>query len=207
MHVMTGTATKQQADIVPLSGRQIGWRQRHRQALLAWSILTPILIYYAIFNIIPVLLNLLVSFTSWDGFSEIQWIGVNNYLTYLKDPTYLLILANTAVFALVILLVQTPLAFFIALLLNQKVAGLGIHRAFWYVPTLTSAGGDGPGRNTVHRPLWRCPERVAQGAGDGAGDLDDECHCHAPFHHPVFHLARSGWAGDTFSGGPARDSC
>jgi ABC-type sugar transport system permease subunit len=85
------------------------------------------------------MLNLFVSFTNWDGFSDIQWVGLSNYLTYFKDPMYLMVFVNTTLFALIILAIQTPLAFFVALLLNQKVLGLGIHRALWYIPTLTSA--------------------------------------------------------------------
>lgn len=115
------------------------WRQRHREALLAWAILAPILIYYAVFNIVPVILNMIVSLTDWDGFSAIHWIGLTNYLHYFKDPSYLLMLGNTAVFTIIILVVQTPLAFVAALLLNQKVFALGLHRSLWYVPTLTSA--------------------------------------------------------------------
>jgi multiple sugar transport system permease protein len=37
------------------------------------------------------------------------------------------------------LIFQTVIAFFIAILLNQKVFGRGLYRALWYVPTLTSA--------------------------------------------------------------------
>ncbi len=52
---------------------------------------------------------------------------------------YPLIMLNTAFFAITILLVQTVLAFFIALLLNEKLVGRGAYRALWYIPTLTSA--------------------------------------------------------------------
>lgn len=115
------------------------WYHRHRQAFEAWIILAPILIYYFVFNIIPVLLNLSISFTRWNGISGTpQWIGLTNYLLYLKRP-YPLIIFNTALFAFSALIIQTTLAFFIAVLLNQKVFGRGLHRSLWYIPTLTSA--------------------------------------------------------------------
>ncbi len=67
-----------------------------------------------------------------------RWVGLMNYRVYLYPP-YPLILFNTTLFAVVILVFQTGLAFFIALLLNEKVFGRGLYRALFYIPTLTSA--------------------------------------------------------------------
>jgi ABC-type sugar transport system permease subunit len=49
------------------------------------------------------------------------------------------VILNTVLFAVSILVLQTGLAFFVALLLNAKIKGRGLFRAAWYVPTLTSA--------------------------------------------------------------------
>jgi ABC-type sugar transport system permease subunit len=117
------------------------WRHntRNRHTLEAWIILTPVLIYYAIFNVIPIVLNIGVSFTQWRGvFQRPQWVGFDNYLRYLEPP-YPLILFNTALFAVTALVLQTVLAFFIAIALNQKLRARGLYRALWYIPTLTSA--------------------------------------------------------------------
>lgn len=122
----------------PIGGWQ-QWRHRHRHALEAWLILTPILAYYLIFSIAPVVLNISLSFTRWNGISGApEWIGVNNYLQYLRGD-YPRIIFNTALFAVSALVLQTTIAFLIAVLLNQKVFGRGLYRALWYIPTLTSA--------------------------------------------------------------------
>jgi multiple sugar transport system permease protein len=135
--VSSPSTTKVQSAAQP-SGWQ-SWRWRNRHALEAWIILTPVLLYYAVFSIIPVLLNLSLSFTRWNGISGApQWIGVTNYLQYLRSP-YPLIIFNTVLFAIASLLIQMVLAFMIAVLLNQKVFGRGLYRALWYIPTLTSA--------------------------------------------------------------------
>src|SRR5687768_17565081 len=119
--------------------RRQRWRYRHRQAIEAWIILTPLLLYYCLLSVVPVLLNLAISFTRWNGISGApQWIGLQNYLQYLKPP-YPLIIFNTVLIAVSTLLIQTILAFFVAVLLNQKLFGRGVHRALWYIPTLTSA--------------------------------------------------------------------
>lgn len=138
MTTTTPSITDQPA-LTSASERWRRWFYRRRQTVEAWVILLPVLIYYFIFNITPVLLNLFVSFTRWNGISGApEWVGLANYLAYLKSP-YPLIVFNTALFAFSALIIQTTLAFFIAVLLNQKVFGRGFHRALWYVPTLTSA--------------------------------------------------------------------
>lgn len=112
---------------------------RRRQTIEAWLILTPILLYYSIFFLFPVITNFYVSFTRWNGIQGApQWVGLANYVQYLKPP-YPLIVFNTLLFAVIILLVQTGMAFLIAILLNQKVKGRGLFRALFYIPTLTSA--------------------------------------------------------------------
>ncbi len=117
------------------------WRERNssRQTFEAWLILTPILAYYLIFNVLPIGLNIVVSLTEWRGvFSPLKWVGLANYRRYLEPP-YPLILFNTALFAVATLLFQTVGAFFIAVALNRNFFGRGAVRAIYYIPTLTSA--------------------------------------------------------------------
>lgn len=129
----------QQQAAPPAISRWQRWRYRHRHALEAWLILTPILLYYLIFSVAPVVLNISLSFTRWNGISgSPTWIGVNNYAQYLRGD-YPRIIFNTALFAVSALVLQTTIAFLIAVLLNQKVFGRGLYRALWYIPTLTSA--------------------------------------------------------------------
>ena len=115
------------------------WRHKHRQTLLAWTILTPVFLYFAIFSLAPIIINTALSFTKWNGIvGSPEWVGLDNYLRYLKPP-YPLIIGNTALFSIGILTIQTTIAFLIAILLNQRVRGLGLYRTLWYIPTLTSS--------------------------------------------------------------------
>ena len=116
------------------------WRFHHRQAFEGWLILTPILLYFSFFFLFPVVSSLVLSFTRWSGLSgSPTWVGFGNYVRYFTDPTYRQVIFNTVLFAVSILLLQTGIAFLIALLLNAKIRGRGLFRAAWYVPTLTSA--------------------------------------------------------------------
>jgi ABC-type sugar transport system permease subunit len=116
------------------------WQFRHRHAVEGWTILTPILIYYAVFFLVPVFASVYLSFNKWSGLSGApQWVGIDNYKRFVTDSSYRTILGNTLLFAISILLVQTGLAIVVALMLNAKIKGRGIFRAAWYIPTLTSA--------------------------------------------------------------------
>ncbi len=123
-----------------LGGRFRRWRFRHRQAFEGWLILTPILLYFSFFFLFPLVSSLYLSFTRWSGLSgSPTWVGLANFRRYLTDPSYVQVIFNTTLFAVVILVLQTSIAFFVALMLNAKIRGRGIFRAAWYVPTLTSA--------------------------------------------------------------------
>lgn len=138
----TTRSSAHQAAAFPLSRQERfrRWRFKHRHAVEGWAILIPILVYFSFFFLIPVVANLVMSFSKWSGLSgSPEWIGLANYRRYLTDPSYLQVIFNTILFAVAILLIQTTLAFFIALLLNSKVKGRGIFRSAWYIPTLTSA--------------------------------------------------------------------
>lgn len=123
----------------PAPGRARRTSQKRRQTIEAWVILTPILVYYSVFFLFPVVANSYVSFTRWNGIQGApQWVGLANYKQYLAKP-YPLIVFNTLLFAVSILVGQTALAFLIAVLLNQRVVGRGVYRALFYIPTLTAA--------------------------------------------------------------------
>lgn len=121
----------------------IGWWQRFRyrnhDALLAWTILIPVLLYYTLFAAVPVFLNVIVSFSDWNGISTPNWVGFANYFRYFQDPLYSQIFFNTAFFTSVSLLIGIPVGLIVAVLLNQKLRAMGLYRALWYIPVVTSA--------------------------------------------------------------------
>src|SRR5260221_1074639 len=106
----------QPSTVLTRSEQRRQWRHKHRDAILAWTILTPILIYFLLFNIFPVSLNIFVSFTEWNGIAGSPvWTGLKNYTEYLRGD-YPLIIGNTVIFTVAILALQTTLAFWIAVL-------------------------------------------------------------------------------------------
>ncbi len=112
--------------------------RQHRDQTLAWTILTPILIYYFFFSIVPVLTNLVISFTDWNGFNAFHFVGLKNYFRFFEDKYYRQVFSNTAYFAVVSMVIGLPLGVIVALMLNQQIRARGIYRTLWYIPTVTS---------------------------------------------------------------------
>jgi multiple sugar transport system permease protein len=120
-------------------GRVPRFRHRHRNAIQAWIILAPILVYYILFAVVPVIANIAVSLTHWNGINgDPVWAGVDNYLRYLQGPR-LQALLNTALFAVATLVLTTVLGLLIALTLDQKIRLVGLYRSAWYIPSITGA--------------------------------------------------------------------
>lgn len=113
------------------------FKRRHRDGVAAYAILTPMLIYFLVFSILPVIFVIYLSFTEWNGMAGWPaFIGLSNYKTFFTNIDYIITLVRAGVYGFFILFFNVVIGFFIALLLNQKVRGVGLIRTIWYLPVL-----------------------------------------------------------------------
>nr|WP_297991850.1 sugar ABC transporter permease [uncultured Actinomyces sp.] len=90
---------------------------------------------------IPILLTFILSFTNTRLISPNppQFIGMENFVrAFTDDPTFIRSLANTVLFALVVVPFQSILALALAILVNQKVKGVTAFRTMIFMPVVTS---------------------------------------------------------------------
>jgi multiple sugar transport system permease protein len=115
------------------------WRWRNRQTVIAFSVLTPLLLYFVVFTWVPILVMVAISFTEWN---VIQWpptfVGLENYQEILTDKYYHNVMWRTATIGGTVLVLEMVVAFGIALLLNQPLKGRAIYRTIWYLPVVIS---------------------------------------------------------------------
>jgi multiple sugar transport system permease protein len=135
---MNSTTTLPVVPRLTVLGRWRRYSRRNRETVLAWTILVPILIYYFFFSILPVVANLALSFTDWNGFTPLKFIGLKNYLRFFMDNYYRQVFFNTTLFAVLSMVITLPLGILVALLLNQQIKAKGLYRTLWYIPTVTS---------------------------------------------------------------------
>jgi multiple sugar transport system permease protein len=105
----------------------------------AWWYLLPATLVLLIFHILPVIYSFLLSVHRGTLKHPIQhFIGAQNYLDLLEDSGFWEAMINTVFFALGSVPLGMFFALLVALLLNQKIKGLGIYRTVYYLPVITS---------------------------------------------------------------------
>lgn len=83
-----------------------------------YLLIAPVVIYYALFWLRPVIMTLINSFKSAAGAFTFQ-----NYLMVLTDPDFLIALRNTAIIVAFSVTLEFLGALFLALLINRKFVG------------------------------------------------------------------------------------
>ncbi|MBR4073299.1 MAG: sugar ABC transporter permease [Clostridia bacterium] len=99
--------------IKPLSKRI--WEYRSSYVLLS-----PFILLFLVFTVIPVLASVLLSFTSFDMLQMPQFLGFDNYIRmFLEDDIFTKALKNTLVFAIITGPLGYILSFIVAWLINE----------------------------------------------------------------------------------------
>lgn len=117
------------------------WRKPHnrRELTAGLSFLAPSMIILIVFVFIPVLWAFRLSFTSWEARSTADsFIGVANYIDLLGDPDFWNTVKNTLYFTAMKIPADIVLSLGIALILNQKLRGIGLFRTVYFLPVITS---------------------------------------------------------------------
>jgi ABC-type sugar transport system permease subunit len=100
--------------------------------------LLPLILILLVMRVYPITVAIARSFTNWDGIYQSDWIGLQNYIEFMRDGPFLMILRNT-----LILLLNVPLQVFfgllIAMLLYERILGWKFFRAVIYTPQIISA--------------------------------------------------------------------
>jgi multiple sugar transport system permease protein len=121
------------------SERFATWRWRHRQVLIAYAILTPMILYFLVFTWIPIVVLAIISFTEWN---VVQWpptfVGLKNFIQIFSDPYYHKVVGVTLTISLSTLALNMIVGLSVALLLNEKLRGRGTFRTIWYLPVVIS---------------------------------------------------------------------
>lgn len=109
------------------------WRgQRNGMLFVA-----PWVIGFLAFTLIPMLSSLYYSFTSYNAIKPARWVGLQNYaLIFTTDPYIRVAVVNTLYLAFFGVVLGTIFALALALLLNNRVRGIGIYRTLYYLPTM-----------------------------------------------------------------------
>jgi multiple sugar transport system permease protein len=114
-------------------------RMEREQIFYGYLFLIPSLIGFIIFILIPTIGSSLLSFFKWDLITTPKFAGMQNYKLMFQDELFWTVLKNTIVYTVGTIPIGMLLSFIIAYLLNQKIKGVNIYRAIYFLPVMASA--------------------------------------------------------------------
>ncbi|HDQ99045.1 MAG TPA: sugar ABC transporter permease [candidate division WOR-3 bacterium] len=114
------------------------FKKRLRETLAGYAYLLPALAVLASFRIIPIILSVRVSLYDWGMAGPRGFVGFANYLAVLTDAVFWRSLLNTGWYMVFTVPALVAFSLGIAILLNQRVRGLGAYRTIYYLPVVTS---------------------------------------------------------------------
>lgn len=119
--------------------RQNRRRSAVEEAMTGYLFILPAVVSLAVFLIGPIIYAFVISFQKFSFLnpSAATFVGLGNYLHLLRDPEFRRALLNTSIYAVGVVPVQTALALFLALIVNN-IKGKTFFRVAYYLPTVTS---------------------------------------------------------------------
>lgn len=116
-----------------------------KKAVLAF--VTPACLFFTVIVFYPIFRIIGKSFTNWNGLTQSDFIGLQNYINLFHDPIFYTALKNGLIFAGVILVVQVSVATVLALaMLDADLKLKKLLRVSYFIPVVLSV--------TVVCQLW-----------------------------------------------------
>ena len=114
-------------------------RMARRRNIEGWLFIAPVILGVVIFQLFPIVVSMYASLTSWNGINPPKFIGLENFRTLFgNDALFTTTVKNTIYFTIGTIPLTIILAFFLAMLCNQKVRGIAIFRTAYFAPYVTN---------------------------------------------------------------------
>lgn len=110
-----------------------------KENLTGWGIIGPIILYFAIFGIIPLVMVLRYSLFEEKGlFGGTEFVGLGNFVKIFTDPSYYMLLITTLLIAVFTIGLSLVLGMLIALGVTGPIRGKAVYRTIYYIPVIVS---------------------------------------------------------------------
>lgn len=122
----------------PVAARRPRFSKAHmKQWAWGYAMIAPLFLGLSLFYLWPIVQSAYFSFTSWGVFGGRQWVGFENYSSFMSDPQLPRAAWNTVKYSLIVLF-GIPLSIVFAALVNQ-VSGkyASLYRILYFIPVVT----------------------------------------------------------------------
>jgi len=118
--------------------RNKGHTIRARNNLYGWLFISPALLCFMLFILIPTITVVITSLTNYDMFSAVRFVGLLNFARVFRDKVFRRSLVNICYYVVLYVPPLIALSFLFANLLNNKIRSIKVFRTMYYLPGLTS---------------------------------------------------------------------
>jgi multiple sugar transport system permease protein len=145
--VAAGLAMRRAGLTPSASKRRRAGKREHN--LIGYVFISPWLICFLAFTIIPMVASLYLAFTDYDILSAPHWTGLANLQRmFTKDPRYWKSVRATLYYVMIAVPLRLVFALAVAMLLNTYRRGVSIYRAIYYAPSVV-------GGSVAVAVMWR----------------------------------------------------
>ena len=118
-----------------------GTTQTENETMDGLLFVAPNMLGFLTFFAGPLLVSLFISFTEWDGLTDANFVGLQNYIDLFSDALFLKSLRNILVFGAIAIPLAVIPGLLLAALLNSKLPGMKFFRAVYFLPAIAGVVG------------------------------------------------------------------
>jgi multiple sugar transport system permease protein/raffinose/stachyose/melibiose transport system permease protein len=123
------------------------------------------LAFFAVFVLWPLAQSMWYSLTRWNGLSDPEFIGLDNFSRALADPNFIRAFENTAIWLIVAVTVPTVAGLLLAVLLDRPLRGSRLYKSAFYLPITLSLVVVGQVWTWIYQPSWGLLNSVLETVG------------------------------------------
>lgn len=117
-------------------------RQKRKTALVGWLFITPLILYFIVFQIAPIFMSFGISFAEWNWRTPPRFVGFDNYIQLFTNrilyPNFWKSLWVTIQYMLMSVPLSIIVTLVVAAMLNSKIKGEKFFKSAFFIPSVTA---------------------------------------------------------------------
>ena len=116
---------------------QVNFWDRNQLRLTPLFFLAPAMLLFAVYVLYPIFSSLWISLYEWNGFGEMFWVGLSNYIEMLEDDRVHTAIWNNIIW-LIFFLLAPLISLTLGIFLNQNLGELKFIKSLFFFPFVVS---------------------------------------------------------------------
>lgn len=111
-----------------------------KNSLMAYGLILPSLLVFAVFMFYPLLYTIYLSFFDWNMIKPVKtFVGWGNYIALLQDPLTYKVMTNTLAYIVILLILNCAAPYALAFILSFVIKrGQGFYKSAFFLPSVIS---------------------------------------------------------------------